>query len=315
MVESKPVTHQDHQEKPVTDFTRIGDAPRPSTSQDLGRRIRDGFLTELIADPGTTVREAEKLRVDVSLQGADVDALHIDASGVVIDVAADTTGVHLPGTEVDDDKETAEVMHREPAVARQATFVARPLRFQDVPLDIEATAVNVPFEWLELDDGGLALKIPEEMTTRSRRAVRLQLSVAVNPDDVVKAIMRFLRTDLAEVDGIHIDREKFTLKQLGPHRFRIGLSARVRWKFLGPTLRTRTELRIDNRFVVRLLRTKITSSNPLLAVVLRVFRRRITQDLKKPIDLNQHLRPLVLRRLHIDADPTRVRVESEAGLI
>ena len=290
----------------MNDFLRVGDAPRPSASQELGRRIRDAFLSELIAGPGTMAREAEKLKVDVSLQGADIDALHIDASGLVI---------HLRGAEVDDDDETAEVERREPAVARRATFAALPLRFQDVPLDIEATAVNVPIEWLELDDGGLAVGMPEEMTTRSRRAVRLQLSVAVNPDDVVEAIMRFLRADLAEVDSVHIDREKFTLKQLGPRRFRIGLSARVRWKFLGPTLRARTELRIDNRFVVRLLRTKIASSNPLLAVVLRVFRRRITQDLKKPIDLNQHLRPLVLRRLHIDAGPTRVRVESEAGLI
>lgn len=299
----------------MSDFTRIGDAPRPSTSQDLGRRIRDGFLTELIADPGTTVRDAEKLRVDAKLQGANVDALHINASGVVIDVAVDTTAGHLPGTEVDADKEIAEVTNRERAVARQSTFVARPLRFQDVPMDIEATAMNVPFEWLELNDGGLALEIPEEMTTRSRRAVRLQLSVAVSPDDVVEAIMRFLRADLAEVDGIRIDREKFTLTQLGPRRFRIDLSARVRWKFLGPKLRASTELRIDNRFVLRLRRTKVTSSNPLLAMVLRVFRRRITHDLKKPIDLNQHLRPLVLRRLRIHADPIRVRVESEAGLI
>lgn len=299
----------------MNNFSRIGNAPRPSTSQDLGRRIRDSVLTELITTPGTTVREAENLQVDAMLEGVNVDTLHMDASGVMIDVAVDTTIAHLPEGVVEDGTDIAEVMHRESAVARRVAFVARPLHFQGVPLDTEATAVNVPFEWLELDDGGLALSSPAEMTTRSRRAVRLNLRVAVNPDDVFQAIMRVLRADLTDVEGFHIDREKFVFTQRGVRRFTIALSARVRWKFLRPTMRFRTELQMDNRFVVRLRRVKLTSSNPLLALALRVFRRRITRELKKPLDLKEQLRPLALRSLRVQADDAQVVVEGEAGLI
>lgn len=299
----------------MDNFTRIGDAPRPSSSQELGRRIRDELLTQLTADPGSTALGIENVRVDVTMHGASIDALLVDASGVAIDIASDTTQAHLPAAGVDDGADDPAVASRESAVLRRGTFAAHPLRIQHVSLDLEATAVNVPFEWLELDDGGLALGIPEEMNTRSRRAVRLHLRVAVNPDDVFQAIMRVLRADIADLEGAHIDRERFSFTQLRARRFRIELSARVRWKFLRPTLRTSIELQMDNRFVVRLRRVKITSSNPLLMLVLRVFRRRITRDIRKPIDLKEHLRPLALRSLTIHSDGTRVVVEGEAGLL
>lgn len=299
----------------MNNFTRIGNAPRPSSSQELVRRIHDELLMQLTSDPGTTVLGVENVRVEATMDGASMDALLVDASGVAIDIASDTTQARLPAAGVDDGADDPAVATRESAVLRRGTFAAHPLHIQQVPLDIEATAMNVPFEWLELEDDGLAVRLLEDMPPRSRRAVRLHLKAAVSPDDVFQAIMRILRTDLADVEGIHVDREKFVVTQLGARRFTIALSARVRWKFLRPTMRVRAQLQMDSRFVVRLRRVKVTSSNPLLALVLRVFRRRITRDLKQPLDLNEQLRPLALKSLRIDTDGTRVVVEGEAGLI
>lgn len=303
---------------PMTEFVRVGETPRPSNAQELERRVRDAILEQLGADPGTTVRGAEHLSVHAELEGTNIVVIKVDASLVEIDAETESNEstprqeiTPAGGAEVDE--ESSKATHRETGMLRHGAFTAVPLRFQGVPAAIEVTAANVPFEWLELDDGGLALGMPDHMSTTVRGAARLHLRVSADPDDLLTAIMRVLRLELAEGGGIHVDREKLTLKQLGPRRVRVGLSARLRWKLMRPTLHARTELHIDTQYVARLRRTRLTSTNVVVAVVLRVMRPRINRELSKPLDLRESLSFLTLRRLRVEAGSNRVMLEIDAG--
>ncbi len=300
----------------MADFMRVGNSPRPSTSMELEHRIRETTLDQMSADPGTSMRGTEHVTITAQLEGARIAELTVDASRLEIDAATrDGSGPESAGPQDPDSSEhTTPVLHRETAVLQAGSFVAVPLLLHGVPVDIEARATNLPFAWLTLDDGDLAVALPQEMTLRSRGRARLTISIDVSPDDVVAAIMGVMRAELAETDGIHLDREKLTLRQLGPRHIRINASARLRWKFLRPTLRARTDLRIDAKFIARLTRTHVTSSNLVLAVVLRFFRTRIIQELRTPVDLQAALGPVVLRTLRIHARGARLRVEVEAGL-
>lgn len=292
----------------MDEFLRLGESPRPSTSPELQNRIRDKILEQLNADPDAEVRGAERLRVQARLDGASIVALTVDASGIASDAVPEAAA---PEEAIG--QETALVTHREAAILREGSFVAAPLLYEGVPIDVEVRAVDVPFEWLTLTDGYIALGARPTAPHGKRRSTRLRLRIGINSDDILGAITRVVRTDLAGTDGILLDREELTLRQLGPRHIRISMSARLHWKFLRPTFRGRTDLHIDNHFIARLRRTRVTSSNVLLAVVLRILRGRIARSLNETVNLNDSVSPLALKTLRIHASGSQLRVDAEAG--
>ncbi|MEO7588743.1 MAG: hypothetical protein ABIS84_12040 [Arachnia sp.] len=301
----------------MSEFARIGDAPRPATSQGMEERLRHVITTEMAQDPGSTVRGLDRVGIRVTVEGADIAGLHINATGLEVVADAGDGDAQAISTDVTADVEDmAQVKAREPGLLRRATFTAAPMLFPGrTPVEVQAEAVDVPFEWLELDDGGLAIGMPEHVSRGQRRAMTLRLHVAFSPDDVLAAVMTEIRGELTDVNGMRLDRESLTFTRKGPRRIRIRLSVRLRWKFLRATCRARTELHIDNRFVARLSGTRVTSSNLLLAVVLRGLRGKINRELSKPLDLQAEIGELLaLRTLRIDADTASVGVALEAGL-
>lgn len=294
------------------DVLRLGDAPRPSTDRELERRVHDAVLTAFTAEPGSHVRGVEHMRVQSHVRGSDVTACHVDISGVELTFPSDAPTSNPDEAGLDD--VTVAVRDRETGMLREGSISGAPVLLQGVAVNFEVRAANVPIDWLTLADGGLGLSVPKELTRKSRRAVRLRCRVQTNPEEFLRVFMDAVRTEFSEVRGLHADREKLTLKQLGPRRVRIDLRVRLRWKFLRPSFRVRTEVHIDNRFVARLRRTRITSSNLLLSAALRVLRGRINRELRTPVDLNEALAPFSLSRLRITAGSSQVVLEVVAGI-
>lgn len=294
------------------DVLRLGDAPRPSTDRGLERRVRDAVLAAFTAEPGAHVRGVEQMTVQSHVRGTDVTACHVDISGVELTFPTDPPPSYPD--EVALDGVTVAVRHRETGMLREGSISGAPVRLQGVAVNFEVRAVNVPIDWLTLVDGGLALALPERIAPRSRRAVRLRCRVETNPEEFLRTLMTTMRTQFSEIRGLDADREKMTLKQLGPRRIRIDFRVRLKWKFLRPSFRFRTEVHIDNRFVARLRRTRIGSSNLLLAAVLRVLRGRINRELRSPVDLNETITPFSLRKLRVKARSNQVVLEVEAGI-
>ncbi|NLE99272.1 MAG: hypothetical protein GX596_14985 [Propionibacterium sp.] len=106
---------------------------------------------------------------------------------------------------------------------------------------------------------------------------------------------------LLRTEGLDMDRERISLRTVGSGRLRLDASARFKWKFLRPRFRLRTTLRFGNRNAVRIVGTKITSSNLLFHMPLMLFRPRINKELRQAFDLDDAIAPWSIRDLRVRA--------------
>ena len=312
----------------AVDVLQCGLAPRPTTSAAMDALLRSALLDSIYAEVGTTVRFTENLRVRTEVAGADIVSCHIDVTGLEVfeDVEnlVSRPEVRAPDAEVVTQEEKAatvedpetlrDVAHTEAGMLGRGTLTGNPVVFQGVPVVVTAEAARVPLDWLTFADGRLALAVSSNLPGRWRKPAAVTVRVEANPDDVVTAIMDAMRVVLNDLKGLTADGAKLKLKQRTPKQVVVDFQVRVRWKFLRPRLRFRTRLNIDQHFVLRLRQTSVTSSNPLLGVVLRFYRRRINDELSAPMDLKEAFDPATLRKLRIKASDSKLMVELEATL-
>lgn len=286
----------------------LGLAPRPSTSEGVGTRLRSALLDALTADASGVVRSAEKLTVETEISGADIVTCIIDVTGVdVLLRDVDSPAVERP-------EPLAAVIHSEPGMLGRGTFTGYPLIVQGVPVEVRAEAERVPFAWLTLADGRLVLAPSFELPGRFGKPVFATFRAGVNPHNVVVPLMEAMRRQFSDVNALTTDQAKIRLKQLGSREVAVDFRVRVKWKIFRPRFRFRTRLAVDQHFVLRLRRTSVTSSNPLLGVVLRLYRRRMNDELNAPIDLKEALQPATLRKLRVEAGDSKLIVEMEVTL-
>lgn len=289
--------------------------------------MRELLLT-MPVDDEVELSGVEDITISAVLRGADVESLHVDASSLDVRFTMNFDSGELPPDAPFPGESTAApqpepepdpapapgVVHRERGRLRTASIRALPLTVQGVPVELEASAQNVDFEWLELDDGDLAIA-PVPGAGGRRRPSRVTARVAVARDDITAALVAAFRAEAGPA-GVHITREKLTLRQSGPRRVQVGLRVRIRWKLLAATVRFRTEVHIDSGYVLRLRNSRLSSSNPVVTVLLAFFRRHVREGLRElevPSDLNEGLAPFRLRDLRIRAGRrVDVRVELES---
>lgn len=284
----------------------FGDSPRPTTSDEFARRLVDALQPDPVAS-GWSLRGTAP-EVSAELLGTDVASLVVGATGSVLEQAPGAS-TRKPLSEPPPADRTTARLRTEPAVLRQAQLRARPLHVQGVPVTIEAEGRDLPLAWVHLAGGGLAIDVPVDQPDRLRTGSAVRLRVRADVAPIVHAMAHAARPGLA-AEGIRLDRERLSLRQLGPGRVRFDGRARVRWKILRLRASVSGVLAVDERHVLRLSRFRLRVSNPLLNLAFRGFVRELATELQQPMDLNEGLAPWSIRHLRVRAG-RRVEVDLE----
>lgn len=274
----------------------FGDSPRPTTSAEFAHRLVDALRPDP-ATSGWSLREGSP-EVIAELQGADVASLVVDATGLAFEQAPGAP-TNEAQSEPPADRTTAR-LRTEAAVLRQAELRARPLHVQGVPLTIEAEGRDLPLDWVDLADGGLAIDVPVDQPARLATGSMIRLRVRADVAPAVQAMADAARPGLA-AEGIRLDGERLSLRQLGPRRVRFDGRARVRWKILRLRASVSGVLAVDERHVLRLSHFRLRVSNPLLNLAFRGFVRELATELQQSVDLNEGLAPWTIRHLRVSA--------------
>lgn len=237
--------------------------------------------------------------MSAELQGADVSSLVVDATGLLFeqDPGASAPGpvsgpspVNRPGVR----------LRTEPATLSRAELRARPVLVQGVPVTIEAEGRDIPIDWVDLADGRLVVDLPVDQPARLGTGSALRLKVRTEVAPAVRAMADAARPGLA-AEGIRLDREHLSLRQLGPRRVRFDGRARVRWKIFRQRVKISGVLAVDERHVLGLSHFRVRVSNPLLNLAFRGFVRELATELQQSVDLNEGLAPWTIRHLRVRA--------------
>ncbi len=291
------------------DHLPLGTGPRPTTGRELERLVLDLLRT----GPGDTELRVEglaRVTVTASMQGADVTAVTLDATGVALQFPMDVPESEVPAGP----DQLPEPLRREPATLRKGTARALPLTIQGVPIDLEADIANAPIEWLTLPDDKLGVAPRGGDGSGFRKPSRVSLRIGLRQADILPAIVAPIRLAMKD-SGVRLSRENLTLRQLGPRRVRFGLRARIQWKLLAATFRARAEVDIDSAFILRVGDVRVSSTNPFVGLILLALRGRIRRELQEslqPFPLNEALAPWELRQLRINIGD-RIELSADLG--
>lgn len=288
------------------DLIPFGNAPRPTTNDEFARRLVDALQPDPAAS-GWSLRGAAP-QVSAELQGADVASLVVDVTGLVVEQAPGAS-TREPLSEPPPADRTTTRLRTEPAALHRAQLRARPIHVQGVPVTIEAEGVDLPLDWVHLAGGGLAIDVPVDQPERLRTGSAVRLRVRADVAPVVRAMAGAARPGLA-AEGIRLERERLSLRQLGPRRVRFEGRARVRWKIFRLRATVSGLLAVDEHLVLGLSDFRLRVSNPLLNLAFHGFFRELAAELQQSVDLNDSLAPWTIRHLRMRAG-RRVEVDLE----
>jgi hypothetical protein len=283
----------------------FGRAPRPAADDELATRVRELFVPPTDAD--WMVSGLDRLDVGAALDGADVTSLLVDASHVVMTLRDEVLRGNQPQQAVADESPAPARQRTEPATLRRGQFRAHPLRVQGIPTTIEATVEHMPFDWVELADGGLAIDVRHDEPSRRRDDSRVRLLVGTDVAQAVRTFLGTLRPALKE-ERMGIDRERVTLRQLGRRKVRFDVRARLKWRLLRVKGSFAGVLEVDRRNVLTLTKTRIGFTNPLLWLPGWALNRMAKPHLEKSVDLDAQLGTWRIDDLDIKAGG-RVQIE------
>jgi hypothetical protein len=262
------------QTEPVTstppDLVPLGRAPRPSTGEDLAARLRATLAQHL--------ENSDAVRVFAEVDGADVPQLQVDATGLVVG--------ELPGS-LTRSAVSVDGRERTPGIIGAFRLDAHPATVAGVPVDVRAELANVPFAWVDGQDGSLAAELLEPTADAP---VTGDLRVAAPRERLLEAV-RSQVTALAAAQGVAVSRLDIRLVSEGPRAVSVVADAKLRKGLLSASARGRATATVDDALGLTLSDVEVSSGNPLVTALLSVARGRLDQVAGKRIDLAGQLPP------------------------
>lgn len=257
----------------VAESILLGHAPRPTSGPQLEKRIRT--LVIAAEPPGIACTSV----IDAELDGADVQHLHLDL-----------TDFHLAG-EHDRDRNRLEPqgapVSSEDAVLRELRVKADPMYVAGAAVRLDAQLTNVPFLWIETDNGELAVDLsPPD----AEHPLHGHARVAVPKSQLGKALLGVAESALLE-RGVSVSRLDLDVQQRGPRDLRVTLEAKVRKGLLGAHVTGAANAVLDDALGVTLSGIEVDSGNPLVAAMLGAVRGKIARYEGRRIDLAAQLPP------------------------
>ncbi|SDS13314.1 hypothetical protein [Agrococcus carbonis] len=249
----------------------LGHAPRPTSAAQLEKRIRTLVVA---AEPAGIACTSI---IDAALDGADVEHLHLDLTDFTL------------ASEVDRDRARLEPqgapVSSEDAVLRRLRVKADPMRISGAAVRLDAELSDVPFQWIETDNGELAVEL-----SRPDAAHPLHgwARVAVPKEQLGKAVLGLAESALLD-HGVTVTKLDIDVQAEGPRELRLGLDAKLRKGLIGGHVTGTARASIDDRMGVTLSDIALDSGNPLIAALLGAVRGRVAKLEGRRIDLASEL--------------------------
>ena len=251
----------------VAESILLGHAPRPTDGAQLAKRIRTLVIA---AEPAgiacTSIISAE-------LDGADIARLDLDLTDFIL------------AGEVDRDRARLEpqgaTISREAAVLRHLTVRASPMRVSGAEVTLDAQLRDLPFRWIETDNGELAVELARPS---DEHPLHGQALVSVPKHQLGAAILGLAESTLLDM-GVTVSKLEIDVESTGPRSVRLIVDGKVRKGLLGATVHGSAHAAIDDGMGVTLSDIKLESGNPLVAAMLAATRGRIQGYEGRRIDL------------------------------
>jgi hypothetical protein len=233
----------------------LGEGPVPATSAELQERIAGGVQRALAAS------SADGILVGASMESPQVVPL---VAITLVDVTADSVP-SLPA---------AGLPSLGRAVVGEVRVEAQRLRLRGVPVDVSASAADVPMAWRTAFDGLWLL--PDQKATTATAAgapsgdLRLSVPVAALEDAVRAEVAR-------EVESRGFSLKSFSLgiRQTGPNALELSSVATVGKAFLKATVTVTGRARIDESLALVVDGVGIASGNPIVSAFLGPVESRL----------------------------------------
>lgn len=232
-------------------------------------------LTGSQALPSDAIRATINEAPNIDLLEANLSGLDLDADQRVIDNAKDMVTSDL-----------TDVVDRVPAHIHKVMIKAHPLVVQGVPTDFDMQVEKVPFNWVKDESGdywfGLSDQQPEEMTG--------EFSAHITKTALRQAVTQVVAAGAAE-KGFKLIALDFDIVQNGQN-FLVTGHAKLKKGILSARADGRAALMYDpKKLQLTITRVELNSTNPAVAVLLRMAQGTIDQYQGQVIDLNQKLSP------------------------
>jgi len=234
----------------------------------------------------------------------DLSDLLIDLTGVRITTGAKAFGFDT-GAPADGDAAAPQPIGREAGMLRVGRALARPILVNDVKVNFEARVTALPIAWESytrpLDERVEASRhaiVPND--AHGLQGFEAEFEAAMVTSDIERLFVS-LAQPLVESAGAKLTGVSVELSQGNDHVVHLTAAARVRWKWLSGSARVRAAVRVAPDGRCTLLKLRLRSRNPLLALALLAARGQVKQAVGREIDLNQALaeQGLPLRVSHV----------------
>lgn len=271
---------------PAPERLPFGRAPRPVEGADVAARLRSAILAELPAgaelDLTCDARLDGPAITDLDLR---VDRLRapLDDAALEAAVAADAAAAAQAGAAPPE--RAPEPAAREAGIIGRGRVTVDDARVGPLPFEARADLRDVPFEWVTEADGSLT--IGEVDVVPPGRRPYLEVQARAGTDDVTAAAGEFLRLGLRQA-RMRLVSFSLALRQAaadGP--VHVELAARIgKGPFTASARAVGEATLVGSPPALDLDGVRVTSANPLVALVLLWLRGRIREAVANPVPLD-----------------------------
>ncbi|KAB1645019.1 hypothetical protein [Gulosibacter chungangensis] len=263
------------------DAVSLGKGPIPETDAELKQRIIEAIEKDL-AENGAT------LPVPIAERVAAAFGEQPNISSVTVDFSNVTLAVQDEASEQQPDLGPA-VKKKVEAELSHVAVRANPARLESMPVSASFELENLAVDWLTDANGDVWLAVSERKLEGFSGQGELQADI-----DDARALARELAERAAKDDSVRIKEVDFDIEVERPR----GGEQRIRatgvldggYKFIGAQVKAEVDAVLENSTgKARVEDFKLRSSNPLVKLMLLVFRKQIRARLSEPIDLNSGL--------------------------
>lgn len=266
----------------------------PTSGTELAARLTEA-LTEIVGSSSqvTSVKATIGNPPNIDLIEADLSGLSL----AVGDQAASAAKGQISS-------DVANEADRLPATIRKVMIEAHPVQVDGIPANFDLQVENVPFNWVTDRDG----KVWFGVDSREAPDLTGELSGHMTKVALREGVRKAAAT-AAEAQGFHLLDLDFDLRQVGQDFFALG-NAKLRKGILSAKAELRGVVHYDpSTLQITVKELQIHSSNPAVAMILRMAEGKIAQYRGKTIDLNKRISSsgYQLRQLDISVDADQIR--------
>lgn len=274
---------------------------RPHSGAEVENLVRDAIA--FAAAPKTAVDQLESeiaevpplskamsklvrsVQVAARLDGDNITSLDLRASDITIPFSEEYSEPEPPG-EATVDLPNAVVT---PAVATEISGTLSNATFRKARFSVFARATDVAFSWVE--DGGALVAVDTAKTWSG-------VGTAKAEGDL-QAICNDIRYVVNQQSPVQFTSLKIRGESIDGRTAKVSVKAGIRRSILRASAKGSAQLHVDDQFRLHVSDLVLGSLNPLVAITLRVFRKRIREAIAEPISLSDEL-PDEIELTHLD---------------